>query len=51
MALDLASVLFVSVAAADLASVLFVSVAAADENRMSLMAQNEAQQKLVAQAD
>jgi hypothetical protein len=31
--------------------VLFVSVAAADANRMSLMAQNEAQQKLVAQAE
>ncbi len=37
--------------ALDLASVLFVSVAAADANRMSLMAQNEAQQKLVAQAE
>jgi hypothetical protein len=36
--------------ALDLASVLFVSVAAADANRMSLMAQNEEQQKLVAQA-
>jgi hypothetical protein len=35
----------------DLASVLFVSVVAADANRMSLMAQNEAQQKLVAQAE
>jgi hypothetical protein len=35
----------------DLASVIFVSVAAADANRMSLMAQNEAQQKLVAQAE
>jgi hypothetical protein len=37
--------------ALDLASVLFVSVAAADANRRSLMAQNEAQQKLVAQAE
>jgi hypothetical protein len=37
--------------ALDLASVLFVSVAAADANRMSLMAQNEAQQRLVAQAE
>jgi hypothetical protein len=35
--------------ALDLASVLFVSVAAADANRRSLMAQNEAQQKLVEQ--
>ena len=37
--------------ALDLASVLFVSVAAADANRRSLMAQNEAQQKLIAQAE
>jgi hypothetical protein len=37
--------------ALDLASVLFVSVAAADANRRSLMAQTEAQQKLVAQAE
>jgi hypothetical protein len=37
--------------ALDLASVLFVSVAAADANRRSLMAQNEAQQKLVEQAE
>jgi hypothetical protein len=37
--------------ALNLASVLFVSVAAADANRMSLMAQNETQQKLVAQAE
>ncbi len=37
--------------ALDLASVLFVSVAAADANRKSLMAQNEAQQKLVVQAE
>jgi len=35
--------------ALDLASVLFVSVAAADANRRSLMAQSEAQQKLVEQ--
>ncbi len=37
--------------ALDLASVLFVSVAAADANRISLMAQDAEQQKLVAQAE